>query len=301
MTGVALRILILGRIPDDLRRDLRLLDDDVELVAPEREVEPSHLPSHDPHLLVLGASAPFTARAVTLAVSPLEEPVPVLALGSDPGADLCLPREGLGRDEILRLARRLARMRRALGAGRARRPPEAEDPAGDPAELFRKRLEYEFSRALRYRHPVSLVTVCVDGRERLTSMYGDAAVEEFVSTLEGTLNRGLRDVDLLFRASGDEIAAILPETPASGAALVADRFLAQTSRLVFKPTSQGSRPMLPLKTTSSIGVADGPGEGVHTPQELLVRARESMGNAQLAGGGRIVVHGLTSIGGRRAS
>ena len=163
---------------------------------------------------------------------------------------------------------------------------------GTAMDLFHNRLEYEFSRALRYRHPVSLVTLSVDGRDRLGSIHGEAAVREFLSTLTDSLSRCLRDADLLFWPYDNEIAAILPETPAAGATIVAERFLTHTSRLVFKPSPAAARPLLPFKVTTSIGVADGPREGVGSSRELLARARESMRLARLAGGGRIVVHGL---------
>jgi diguanylate cyclase (GGDEF)-like protein len=157
-------------------------------------------------------------------------------------------------------------------------------------EAFRERVEHEFARALRYRHPVALIVLSVDGSERLAASYGEAAVDEFMGTLEETLRRCLRDVDLLYRAGPNEFAAILPETPAAGARIPADRFLTQTSRLVFKPSGATTRPVLPFKATSSVGVADGPGHGVASAEELVQSARASMGSARVAGGARVCVH-----------
>ena len=177
----------------------------------------------------------------------------------------------------MRLAGRLARMSRALGRIQARVPAS-----------FVQRLEYEFSRALRFRHPLSLILLRHDETERLTDLYGRDGLAEYSTLLEAALRRSVRDVDLLFRTAGDELAAILPETPAPGAVVVAERFLSQTSRLVFKPAGAGSRPILPMKITSSIGVAEGPREGIGSSADLLLRARESL-QAAASGDGHAVV------------
>ena len=284
-----LRILIAGRIPEDLRRDLSSLEPVVGLTGTE-ESDPSRALAGDPHLVVLGESAPFAAREVAVCARELQEPVPIVAVGDDPDADLDRALATLGRDRLLRLARRLARMRRALGHPfELDRPTGTLSVPGEAAGGFLERLEYEFSRALRFRHPLALILLRLDGRDRLAELYGEGAVADFAAMLEGAARRSVREVDLLFRITADEIAAILPETPAPGAAVVAERFLIQTSRLVFKPNPTGSRPVLPMKTTSSIGVTDGPREGIGTSRDLLLRAREFVSAAGAAGGGRVAV------------
>ena len=290
---MALRILILGQVADDVRRDLALIDDDVEIVdAGPAPVEPGHLSYYRPHLLVLGDSAPFDAKALSAGEgSAAQDPVPVLSTLADVSADLRLPPEGPGRDDVLRLARRMGRMRQALAEHLEL--PFADRGAvllGTPAR-FRSRLDYEFSRAFRYRHPVSLVTVAVDRLDSLAGVYGEAAIEEYLALLTEAFRRCLRDVDLLYRSTDREVTAILPETSASGASLAADRFLAATIRMVFKPTVPQGRPALPIKATSSIGVVDGPREGVRSANDLLSRLHDSVAGAQRAGGGQVFVHG----------
>lgn len=274
-----LRILIAGRIPEDLRHDLALLEPSVQLSETEAGARDPFLVLADPpHLVVLGANAPFAARDLTAREGESTERVPVLAIGEDPDADLDRALETLDRRNLVRLARRLGRMRRALGQVR-----------GCVPEGFERRLEYEFSRALRFRHPLSLILLRHDDVERLTGLYGTDALAEYSTLLEAALRRSLRDVDLLFRIAGDELAAILPETPAPGGIVVAKRFLSQSSSLVYKPTAAGSRPILPMKITSSLGVAEGPREGVRSSAELLLRASESVQAAASSGGGRASV------------
>ena len=297
---MAFRVLIMGSIPDDLRRDLALLEDEVEIVLPPegRPFDASRVASMRPHLLVFGQGAAFGASALygPARGARVEDPVPSLALASDPSADLVLPAASGTRDEVLRLARRLGRLRRAALEGQAGVARSGASGGLLGVDAFRARLEYEYSRAVRYRHPVSLVTLTLDGRDALAATYGTTAVDEFQATLEDTLRRCLRDVDLLYRVEDHEIAAVLPETTAAGARIPADRFLTQTTRLIFKPSAATARPMLPLKATPSIGVADGPRAGVASADDLLTRARESMGSARSAGGARVFVHGAPSEG-----
>jgi len=286
-------VLVLGHVEDDVRRDLSLIDDQVELVdAGQAPIEPSQIGHYRPHLLVLGEAAPFEARALfSPLATPATDPIPVLSTAGDPGADLRLSNDGARRDEVLRLARRLGRMRAALAE-------HLELPFADRGALllgtaarFEARLSYEFARAFRYRHPVSLVAVAVDRLDILAATYGNAAIEEYLSLLTESLRRCLRDVDLLYRSADREVTAILPETPSAGARLAADRFLAATQRMVFKPTLPLGRPVLPFKATSSIGVVDGPREGVKNQADLLRRLRDSIVGAQRAGGGQVFVHG----------
>lgn len=292
---MAFRVLILGAVPDDFRRDLERLDDEVVLVAPldPRRVDAAGVVSLRPHLVVLGEGAPLPASALREggAGHPADDALPSLSLGGDPQADLVVPAAGPARDAALRLAGRLGRMRRAL-IERRTLPGDAGAPVPEAgAQGLRERLAQEFSRALRYRHPVAVVTHTLDARERLVGTYGAEAVEEFHALLAATLRRCLRDVDLLYRASAEELVAILPETTAAGARIPADRFLTQTARLIFKPTAASARPLLPIKATSSIGVADGPREGISSADDLLFRARASMGSARAAGGARVFIHG----------
>jgi len=286
---VDLRVVITGRIPEDLRRELASLDPAVDLID-QGDTDPSAVLARRPHLVVLGDSAPFAARDLAECAYEFDEPVPVVAVGEDPDADLDLLLLRLGRSEVLRVARRLARMRRALSHPfEADRAVRTRSVPREALGVFLQRLEYEFSRALRFRHPVALILLRLDDRDRLAEIYGEETVADFASLLEGALRRGLRDVDLMFRIGDGEIAAILPETPAPGATVVAERFLTQTARLVFKPSSPCARPVLPMKGTSSIGVADGPREGVGTPRDLLLLAEDSVSAARAAGGARVAV------------
>lgn len=156
---------------------------------------------------------------------------------------------------------------------------------GSPEHPFLQVLDNEYARAVRYRHPIAVLSVGADRLAALAQAHGDAAVETYVVQLEETLRRSLRQMDLLARIGPNELCVVLPETSASGAASVADRVRGLASRLLVKAAS-GSGKSLPVKTTCSIGYADAPAEGVVTSRDLLERARRAREKAREEGGDR---------------
>jgi diguanylate cyclase (GGDEF)-like protein len=91
-------------------------------------------------------------------------------------------------------------------------------------------LEYEFTRAVRYNHPLSCVVVrCVNYAQIATGLGGSAAQSVLVE-LAGALRGCIRGVDHLFRSSSDEFTVLLPETDARGCRIVVDRLEATTAR-----------------------------------------------------------------------
>jgi diguanylate cyclase (GGDEF)-like protein len=158
------------------------------------------------------------------------------------------------------------------------------DWAGSSNALYRV-LEGEFSRAVRYRHPLSLIVVAVDGPEVMEATHGADALERFQTTLAEALRRSLRRIDLLASIGSGEFAVVLPETSASGARIVAERARAVASRLLVK--SDHDRRALPVKGTVSIGVADAPREGLANADDLLAAARRALALASENGGDRV--------------
>ncbi|MDD5219093.1 MAG: diguanylate cyclase, partial [Candidatus Bipolaricaulis sp.] len=87
------------------------------------------------------------------------------------------------------------------------------------ADHFREQLEIELSKGRRYKHPTSVLALDVEG-------LAGRSVEDQTSALVRASTffvSGLRRVDTVFRIDSHRLAAILPETPADGAAVAADR------------------------------------------------------------------------------
>src|SRR5690606_36719761 len=88
---------------------------------------------------------------------------------------------------------------------------------------FYKRLNYEHRRARRYKRDLSLLLVAIDRLEEITATYGLQFENTVVLSAGRILLGSIRDVDIAGRCRDDTFGVILPETPASGAEVAAER------------------------------------------------------------------------------
>ena len=98
-------------------------------------------------------------------------------------------------------------------------------------KAFQENLEFEFARARRLRHPLSVAVVRAGA---LGLELGDALGASFDSVLKvvgSSLRRTLRGTDIVARFGKDQFAVIMPHTPVAEAAAVIDRLCRTTERL----------------------------------------------------------------------
>ena len=73
-------------------------------------------------------------------------------------------------------------------------------------------IEIENARLLRYRRPVTVVMVEVEGLRRLAERLGDDPVDRLLPVIADALRRGARATDWVARIGDGRFAAFLPET-----------------------------------------------------------------------------------------
>jgi diguanylate cyclase (GGDEF)-like protein len=137
------------------------------------------------------------------------------------------------------------------------------------------RLPEEIMRANRYRRPLACLLVDIDDFKRLNDTRGHAFGDEVIRRVGEILQRDLRHVDFAARYGGEEFVVVLPETPLTGAELVAERIRAAVA------TAAIGEP--PVVVTVSIGVADG------GSSDALLRADEALYAAKSQGKNRVIV------------
>lgn len=144
---------------------------------------------------------------------------------------------------------------------------EASPCAGTPAQLP-VTLEYEMSRAVRFGHALACISIVVPGLRRLRDSWdgltNGATPSERTEALFGELaaraRSCIRGIDHLFRASSDELVAILPETSEEDAAVVVGRIRERLER--------EAGPV-------EIGAAGRLERGIEEPDTLLALARRA--------------------------
>lgn len=145
----------------------------------------------------------------------------------------------------------------------------------------------EVARSERYERPLSLIRLSVDDLPQLEETYGAEPVAGYLHSLEETLRRSLRKVDLLLRTGRGDFAALLPETAGSGGGTAAERLRELTSRLLGKPPAGTTKPVLPFRATSSAGVAWTPRKDVGDAVDLIRAAEAARDRASRSGGNRV--------------
>ena len=143
---------------------------------------------------------------------------------------------------------------------------------------FRAQLDLDVRRAQRYRRPLSVALLDVDGFRAVNAESGFAAGDQLLAAVGAAIQGSTRAHDLACRTGGDEFAILLAETAAGEACVAVERLLIELEG-IDAGAVQGA--------SASIGVADL--SAAVTPEGLLAAAREGLEAARAAGGGRVAV------------
>lgn len=85
------------------------------------------------------------------------------------------------------------------------------------------RLEIELARARRYREPLALLLVDLDGLKRINDRFGHHAGDAALRRLADVIRSQLRETDVAARWGGDEFAVMAPNTAKDAAVAMAER------------------------------------------------------------------------------
>lgn len=143
------------------------------------------------------------------------------------------------------------------------------------------RLDAELARSRRYREPLALLLVDLDGLKSVNDRYGHRAGDEAIRSLADVIRSELRETDVGARWGGDEFAILAPSTSKVAAFALAERIRA----LIPQQSAQW-----PL--TGSVGVAtidpNTDGELVDSAT-LMPTADAAMYEAKRRGRNRVVI------------
>ncbi|PTN38899.1 PAS domain S-box protein [Desulfonatronum sp. SC1] len=95
---------------------------------------------------------------------------------------------------------------------------------------FMQALGREVDRAIRYGHFFSVLLMDIDHFKRVNDKYGHDVGDQALRHFSATIQKGLRQVDILGRLGGEEFGIILPQTDLDGAFSIAERLRKKLER-----------------------------------------------------------------------
>lgn len=127
----------------------------------------------------------------------------------------------------------------------------------DTAACFNRRyfeefLPEELARASRFRAPLSLIFLDMDGLKRVNTSHGHARGSRALTEVAARIRNKIRKFDKLFRFGGDEFCILLPETEWHGAMEVAERVREAIAGQPFLTRDLGPEG---VNMTASLGIA----------------------------------------------
>jgi len=145
----------------------------------------------------------------------------------------------------------------------------------DLTQLFNSRylnlyLGREIKRCKRHGIPLSVIFLDLDGFKGINDQYGHLAGSGSLSEVGKILAAGVRESDILARYGGDEFVAVLPETPASGALVIAERLRRAIEEHRFLEP-QG----IAARISASFGISTYPDHAL-SPEGLIQKADQAM-------------------------
>ncbi len=145
----------------------------------------------------------------------------------------------------------------------------------DLTRLFNSRylnlyLGREIKRCKRHGIPLSVIFLDLDGFKGINDQFGHLAGSGTLTEVGGILAQGVRESDIIARYGGDEFVVVLPETPASGALVIAERLRRAIEEHRFLEP-QG----IAARISASFGIATYPDHAL-SPEGLIQKADQAM-------------------------
>jgi diguanylate cyclase (GGDEF)-like protein len=199
------------------------------------------------------------------------------------------PKAGWGRPDDARLATLLLEpVAVALDSALLLRRSEELSVTDDLTQLYNSRylnaaLRREVERSRRYRTPLSLIFLDLDGFKSINDRHGHLCGSRALVEVGAVIRATVREIDIVARFGGDEFTVILPQTGCDGARVIARRIRERIAATRYLATHG-----LEVRVTASLGIASYPEHGV-TGEDLVARADQAMYAAKEAGKDRVAV------------
>jgi len=143
-----------------------------------------------------------------------------------------------------------------------------------------EKLEEEIRRSRRYDTPITMILLDLDNFKEVNDTFGHRHGDFVLRKVAKTLQKGLRETDLLARYGGDEFALLLTQTDDMGGTMVAKQILDCLSDPIV--TSEKEHII-----QASIGLVSFPPGKVQSSDDVIIAADQALYIAKEKGGNQI--------------
>ena len=148
-------------------------------------------------------------------------------------------------------------------------------------ESYQQRLDQEVQRFQRYGGKLSLMVCDVDLFKRINDTYGHLAGDKVLKIIAKSLQKNLRSSDFIARFGGEEFVALMPETSADEALIVAEKLRKKIEESPFNFKKE------PVQITVSFGISEiVEGESI---DEVFNRADKALYKAKESGRNQVQI------------
>ncbi len=189
------------------------------------------------------------------------------------------PRRGLG-DQIMRESQKLSEINEKF------RKLSIRDELTDlyNHRYFQERLVAEFTRAIRYGHPLSCLLLDLDYFRSINESLGHKVGDELLKEAADLIIDSCRMSDLIGRFGGEEFSILLPHIDYQGAVELAERLRSTFAEHTFLPDTHK------IMLTVSIGISCFPEDAAQHRSDLLKFSDQALFHAKAAGRNQISLY-----------
>ncbi len=149
---------------------------------------------------------------------------------------------------------------------------------------FEDYLAKEFSYALQYEKPISLIVLDFDHLKKVNDTYGHQDGNRLIQTIANVIKETTGSSGLVARFGGDEFGIVLPETEQNAGFALAEKMRININKTPFELGGSLS----PL--SSSFGVATYPQAGIESEKDLFAKADKSLYIAKQQGRNKVIMY-----------
>jgi len=147
-----------------------------------------------------------------------------------------------------------------------------------------ERFDQEIERSIKFGLKFCFLMIDIDNFKSFNDKFGHLAGDVIIREISAIIKQNLRQVDLVGRLGGDELAVVLVETDRNGAVFAAQRICQTVEKKIIRAYDER------LKVTISIGIAES-SPGSLKAQSIMEKADRALYQAKADGRNRISVYG----------